>query len=215
MAEHVASLSGRPSGHRNCFRTSGTTPTGYTPLQRRSPCTAERDELLRVLLRRVSRTGEIRGDPSADDAGNKVRQVLALVAAESREGDWSTEAATVIGQARVELARSGALPGLGESAGWPSSNSQIRQIAITRLAGDVDSQETVLWVRGLAEFDLVPGDKDLASEAVLRQLRTETHGWSVRYLADALARLGPAPQTSAGPAICCSPGLATAPAPRT
>lgn len=153
----------------------------------------QRDELLRVLLRRVSRTGEIRGGPSADHAGNKVRQVLALVAAESREGDWSTEAATVIGQARVELARSGALPGLGESAGWPSSNSQIRQIAITRLAGDVDSQETVLWVRGLAEFDLVPGDKDLASEAVLRQLRTETHGWSVRYLADALARLEPAP----------------------
>ena len=58
----------------------------------------------------------------------------------------------MIGQARVELARSGALPGLGESAGWPSSNSQIRQIAITRLAGDVDSQETVRWVRGLAEL---------------------------------------------------------------
>ena len=29
----------------------------------------QRDELLRVLLRRVSRTGEIRGGPSADHAG--------------------------------------------------------------------------------------------------------------------------------------------------
>jgi hypothetical protein len=150
----------------------------------------ERDELLRILLRDISRTGEIPGDPSADDAGNEVREVLAHLAAESREADWSTEAAMVIGQARVELARSGVFI---EAAGWPISNSQIRQIAITRMAGNVDSQETAQWARILAELDPALGDKHLASEAVLRQLGTETYGWRVRDLADTLARLEPAP----------------------
>jgi hypothetical protein len=149
----------------------------------------QRDELLRVLLRHVSRTGEIHGDPSADDAGNEIREVLALIAAESEETDWSTETATVIGQARVELARSGVFI---EAAGWPASNSQIRQIAITRMAADVDSQETARWASRLAELDLAPGDKHLASETVLGQLRTETYGWRVRNLADTLARLEPA-----------------------
>jgi hypothetical protein len=150
----------------------------------------EHDELLRILLRRVRWTGEIPGDPSSDNAGNEIREVLALVAAESREDDWSTETATVIGQARVELARSVVFI---EAAGWPTSNSQTREIAITRMAEDVDSQETARWASTLAELDLAPGDKHLASEAVLGQLRTETHGWRARNLAGTLARLEPAP----------------------
>ena len=150
----------------------------------------QRDELLRVLLRRVSRTGEIPGDLAADDAGNEVREVLAHVAAESKETDWSPEAATVIGQARVELARSVVFI---EAAGWPTSNSQIRQIAITRMAEDVDSYETARWARALAELNLEPGDKSLATEAVLEQLRTEPHGWLARNRAGTLARLEPAP----------------------
>jgi hypothetical protein len=150
----------------------------------------EHDELLRILLRRVSRTGEIPGDLAADDTGNEVREVLAHVAAESKETDWSPEVATVIGQARVELARSVVFI---EAAGWPTSNSQIRQIAITRMAEDIDSLETERWARALAQLNLAPGDKSLASEAVLEQLRTETHGWSARNLAGTLARLEPAP----------------------
>jgi hypothetical protein len=151
---------------------------------------SDRNELLRILLRRVSRTGEVPRDPSADGAGNAVREMLALVAAESEQDVWSTETATVIGQARVELARSGTVI---MAAGWRESNSQIRQIAVTQMAGDISSQETSRWVRDLAELGPSPGDKHLASEAVVRQLRTEAYGGWVRSLADALATLEPAP----------------------
>ena len=163
----------------------------------------QHDELLRTLLRRISATGEIPGDPSADHAGNEIREVLALVAAESKETDWSRKAATVIGQARVELARSGVFI---EAAGWPTSNSQIRQIAITRMAADVDSQETARWALVLGELGEL-GDKHLASEAVLRQLRTETYGWRTRDLSrrSSQTRAGsrgqaPGPRCAARPA---------------
>jgi hypothetical protein len=151
---------------------------------------SEHDELLRILLRRVSRKGEIPVDLAADDTGNEVREVLAHVAAESKETDWSPDTATVIGQARVGLARSVVFI---EAAGWPTSNSQIRQIALKRMAEDVDSLETARWALALAKLNLAPGDKSLASEAVLEQLRTETHGWRARDLAGTLARLEPAP----------------------
>ena len=45
--------------------------TGHTRLQRRSPCTASAMNSCGSCSRGVSRTGEIRGGPSADHAGNK------------------------------------------------------------------------------------------------------------------------------------------------
>ena len=75
----------------------------------------ERDEVLRALLCRASGSDEIPGDLSVIDAGGEVRRLLARVAAESREDDWSRAVRTIIGQARVELARSGIVGDLGEA----------------------------------------------------------------------------------------------------
>ena len=69
----------------------------------------QHDQLLRDLICRAARSDQIPGDLSVIDAGWQVRGLLARVAAESSEADWSPEVAGMIGQARVELAQVGPL----------------------------------------------------------------------------------------------------------
>ena len=69
----------------------------------------QRDQLLRDLICRAARSDHIPGDLSVIDAGWQARGLLARVAAESSEADWSPEIAGMIGQARVELAQVGPL----------------------------------------------------------------------------------------------------------
>ena len=69
----------------------------------------QHDQLLRDLICRAARSDQIPGDLSVIDAGWESRGLLARVAAESSEADWSPEVAGMIGQARVELAQVGPL----------------------------------------------------------------------------------------------------------
>ena len=63
----------------------------------------QHDQLLRDLICRAASSDQIPRDLSVIDAGWEARGLLARVAAESRETDWSPEASGIIGQARVEL----------------------------------------------------------------------------------------------------------------
>lgn len=65
----------------------------------------QHDQLLRNLLCRAARSDQI-PDLSAIDARLEYRRLLARVASESSEADWSPELAALIGEARVHLARS-------------------------------------------------------------------------------------------------------------
>ena len=69
----------------------------------------QRDQLVRDLICRAASSDQIPGDLSVIDAGWEARGLLARVAAESSEADWSPEIAGMIGQARVELAQVGPL----------------------------------------------------------------------------------------------------------
>ena len=65
---------------------------------------ANRDQLLRVLLRSATGSSRIPSDLAGIDAGWQIRELLVRIAAESHETDWSPEIAALIGRARVELA---------------------------------------------------------------------------------------------------------------
>jgi len=94
----------------------------------------QRDQLLRDLICRAARSDQIPGDLSVIDAGWQARGLLARVAAESSEADWSPEVAGMIGQARVELARSGRFGDLGGAGHWGTSDRHARGALLGLLA---------------------------------------------------------------------------------
>ena len=99
----------------------------------------QHDQLLRDLICQAASSDHIPGDLSVIDAGWQVRGLLARVAAESSESDWSPEIAGMIGQARVELAQSGRFWDLGGAAHWGTSDRQARDALLGLLARETDS----------------------------------------------------------------------------
>src|SRR5208282_3229137 len=152
---------------------------------------SQHDELLRELICRAARSERIPGDLSVIDAGWESRGLLARVAAESREADWSPEVAGMIGQARVELARSGCFDDLGGAAHWGTSDRQVREVLLGLLAGETGAGVAARLADALARLDPAAEDKRQACEVLLGLLARET-GWGAIRLAGALDRLDPA-----------------------
>lgn len=99
----------------------------------------QHDQLVRDLICRAARSDQVPGDLSVIGAGREFRGLLARVASESGEADWSPEVAGMIGQARVDLARSGRTGSLGGAAPWASWNRQARDALLGLLARDTYS----------------------------------------------------------------------------
>ena len=151
----------------------------------------QHDQLLRDLICRATRSDQIPGDLSVLDAGWEFRGLLARVAAESSEADWSPEAAGMIGQARVELARSGRFGDLGGAAHWRISDRQARE-ALLGLLPRADNGWEAGWLAvGLAGLDPTAEDKRQVCEALLGLLAQADNDWEAGRLADGLARLDP------------------------
>ena len=87
----------------------------------------QHDQLVRDLICRAARSDQVPGDLSVIDAVWEFRGLLARVASESGEADWSPEVAGMIGQARVDLARSARIDDLSGAAPWAASNRQARE----------------------------------------------------------------------------------------
>jgi len=158
----------------------------------------EHDKILRSLLCEASRSDEVPPDLSAVDAGGEMCKLLARVAAESREDDWSREMAAIIGQALEYLARSHKAGDLGEATHWPTSNRparqayplsalypteeakrQARQALLERLIGRDASGlpwPTHEVADRLARLDLTDEDKRQVRQALLSQLASESDG---------------------------------------
>ena len=143
----------------------------------------QHDQLLRDLICRAASSDQIPGDLSVIDAGWESRGLLARVAAESSEADWSPEVAGMIGQARVELARSGRIGDLGGAAHWGTSDRQAREALLGLLARETNSWVAARLAGGLAQLDPTAEDKRQAREALLgllaradRQLGGRTAG---------------------------------------
>ena len=149
------------------------------------PC---HDQLMRRLICRAARSTQIPLDLSAIDAGRQIQGLLAQVAAESSEADWSPEIAEMIGQARVALARSGIL--IAEAPHWGTSNCQAREVLLGMLAGDTCSRISVRGhVSGVVRFAVTEEDKRETRAALLRLLASETDGEVAGPLADGVIRL--------------------------
>ena len=134
----------------------------------------QRDQLLRDLICRATRSDQIPGDLSVIDAGWQARGLLARVAAESSETDWSPEVAGMIGQARVELAQSGRFGDLGGTAHWGTSDRRARDALLGLLARETDGEMAARLARGLVPLDATAEDKRRARDALLRLLARQT-----------------------------------------
>ena len=151
----------------------------------------QRDQLLRNLICRAATSDHVPADLSIIDAAWESRGLLARVAAESSESDWSPEITEMIGQARVELARSGRFGDLGGAAHWRTSNRQAREALLGRLARETDSKVAQALVRGVTEFATSAEDRRQAREMLLGRLARETDSGMVAALARGVAQLDP------------------------
>ena len=150
----------------------------------------QRDQLLRDLTCRAVSSDHIPEDFSVIDAGWQLRGLLARVAAESSESDWSPEIAGMICQARVGLAQSGRFRDLGGAAPWGTSERQIRE-ALLRLAGETNSGVAARLAGGVAELDPTAEDRRQAREALLALLAGETDSGGAAVLVGGVAELDP------------------------
>jgi hypothetical protein len=135
----------------------------------------ERDQLLRDLICRAARSDKLPADLSYIDAGWEFRGLLARVAAESREDDWSAEVARVIGDARLRLARSGHIKDLGRAASWETSNRQVRDALLRLLASQPDQFPEGEPVSTIIRTGATADDKRRARETLLGLLAGETN----------------------------------------
>ena len=149
----------------------------------------QRDQLLQALICRAASSDQIPADLSVIDAGWEFRGLLARVAAESSEADWSPEIAGMVGQARVELAQSGRFGDLGGAAHWGTSDRQARDALLALLARETGSWEAAQLADGLAQLDPTAEDRRQARDALLGLLADETDSWRAAQLAGGLAQL--------------------------
>ena len=160
----------------------------------------QRDQLLQGLIRRAANPHPVPGDLSvidipADlsliDAGWEFRGVLARVASESSEADWSPEVAGMIAQARMELARTGRIGDLGRAPLWGTSNRQAREALLGLLANETEGPTAAALAGRVAQLDPTAEDKRQAREALLRLLAGQTEGPTAAALAGRVAQLDP------------------------
>jgi hypothetical protein len=92
----------------------------------------QHNELLRILICRAAMSDQAPDDISAIDGCWEFRRFLAGLAAESSETDWSPDMADMIGQAVVELARTGRTNDALSAAHWERSNLEVLEILLRR-----------------------------------------------------------------------------------
>jgi hypothetical protein len=135
----------------------------------------QKDQLLRHLIARA-----LRCQPNGSgiiDASWEFRGLLARVACESNEADWSPDVAAIIGQARVELASSfhfdwQTFPLIGAGR-WDASNRQANA-ALLRLLPGSEGLGSVLLVDWVVQLATTAEDKRQARGALLAILDDET-----------------------------------------
>jgi hypothetical protein len=152
------------------------------------------DQLLRELICRAAGSDQIPGDLSVIDAQWEFQGLLARVAAESGEADWSPEVAGMIGQARVELARSGRFGDLGGAVHWGTSNRQACEALLGLLTSETDGELVASLASGVARLDPTAEDRRQARDALLTLLAGQTDGWVALGLAGGVVQLDPTAQ---------------------
>jgi hypothetical protein len=158
----------------------------------------QRDWVLKELIRRVAGGDQLPADLAQIDGCWEIRRFLARAAQESGEGAWPPEAVEMIGQARLDLAKSrqDSLP-LVVSSDWPTWNGLIIESLRGRLAGGADLFMARELAEAVARLAASAEDRVQARQALLALLTGETNPWIAEEIAAAIDRLNPTPQNRA------------------
>ena len=196
VADH-ARLPARPGGRGFCSRTCGMIRTGILGTRGDRHAPPARPAIARIDLPRHE-VHRLPGDLSVIDARVGFPRLLARVAAESSQTDWSAEIAEMIGQARIELARSGRTGDLGGAAHWATSNRIARDVLLGLLPTQSSSAAADL-LDGVVQLAPTPEDKRQAREALLSLLTRETNAQMAYDLAAHRSSLADGPGQAPGP----------------
>ena len=150
-----------------------------------------RSWILKELLLRTVGTAEIPEDLSIVDADWEFRQFLSRVANESNQADWETWAAEIIGQARLDLARSGRLDTLGGEASWVSSNRQIRSVLLNFLRRKINVALNEELTNAAMRLCTTREEDRQISDDLLAIILRESSGFRLGERISEVARLAP------------------------
>lgn len=150
----------------------------------------QHDQLLRTLICCSARSDHIPADLGAVDVRGQFRRLVARVAGESCEADWSPEVAKMIGQVRVELALAGRM-GVITAVGWGTSDRQAREALLELLPGQTDGRSAAELVDRVIRLDPTAEQRRRAREVLLGLLRSEPDGGTAAILVERVIRLDP------------------------
>lgn len=151
----------------------------------------EREALLQALVSQAAGSTQVPVDLAIIDGGGEFRILLARVARESGEADWSPVAARMIGQARVDLVRAGRVDALGEATAWPTSAGQARDYLLGLLRAESRSWIAERLVDGLVQLALTAGDRRQARRRLFSLADQAASPNLAASLLDGILRLGP------------------------
>ena len=149
----------------------------------------QHDQLLRDLICRSALSRQMPADLSVIDAGWQVRELLARIASESHESDWSPQVADMIGRARVELALSARTLELTATPDWATSNGQIRKIFLEFMADKTKRWRAASLATAVAQLYPTSHDSHVATLVLLELLADHRRYVSVHEVMQPLARL--------------------------
>jgi len=147
----------------------------------------DREQILKALISSAAREDHLSAGIAAIDGCWEIRRFLARVAQESSESDWPPEVAEMIARARLELVTSpeSNFPQF-LATGWPTSNSQIIEWLLGRLAQKTYRSAAPRFAAMIARLDPSAEQRMGALQALLGLLADETSAWTAQELADAV-----------------------------
>ena len=151
----------------------------------------QRDRLLRGLICRAANSDEFPANFFIVDGAWEFRGLLARVACESTEADWSPEIAEMISQARVELALSARTSDLAGAVHWHTSNREAREGVLGLLAQETNKGEARQLVETVALLAPTAEDEREAREGLLELLANQTDSDLALDLMSVVALLDP------------------------
>jgi hypothetical protein len=152
---------------------------------------ADRDQVLREIIRATMRSDELPGNLAAVDGCLELRRFLARLAAQSSEADWSAESAGTIGHALMDLVTSETRDlstYVRMAQGWGNSNGLLRTALLQELNDYDEPQFAGYPAEALAGLHPTVAERAEAREKLLQLLsqNPETGRWT---LVDGLAAL--------------------------
>ncbi|MGO9218779.1 MAG: NACHT domain-containing protein [Streptosporangiaceae bacterium] len=151
----------------------------------------EREALLQALAGQAAGSAQAPADLAVIDGGGEFRVLLARVARESGEADWSPAAARMIGQARVDLARSGRVDDLGGATAWPTSSGHGRDYLFGLLQAESRGWVAARLVDDLVKLALTAEDQRQARRRLFGLADEAANPGLAASLLGGVLRLGP------------------------